>query len=69
MSLGEWLDLDDSFAVLKASIYSELKEKLIYKAVKASMGDAFKVCYGRELMARAYEYCKKNPALCDCVWV
>lgn len=66
VSLGEWLDLDDSFAVLKASIYSELKEKLIYKAVKASMGDAFKVCYGRELMARAYEYCKKNPALCDC---
>jgi hypothetical protein len=66
VALGEWLDLDDSFALLGDTIYSELKEKLIYKAVKASIGDVFKVCYGRELMTRAYEYCKKNPAICDC---
>ena len=66
VALGEWLDLDGSFALLGTELYTELKEKLIYKAVKASIGDAFKVSYGRELMTRAHEYCEKNPALRDC---
>lgn len=65
-TLYAWLDVDVVFAeCVDASDLKNIREKVLYPAIKGKLFDVFNVERGKEGMARAESYCKQSGVLTD----